>query len=617
MMTWLLKIFIWLFSFFGFVLLVHIITPKIKYQLIPIIVISFFSVSITLMSLIGVGHIFIYILYISGIVLHITALVLILMKKKCMTISDYMAKDIFILLIAFIALGIALYGHRFEWWDSYSHWGIMVRRMLTYNALPDASDRSIQYVSYPPGMSCVLYYFCSFVDGSDHSMASCQLFITLASIYPIFAFVYKKGIGYKISLCCLSAVLLVSDYALTDIMVDEQLATVAAAGIMLIMLHKDDEELPKYSAYLCLIMAFETMIKSSGIYFSLLIFVYYLINVSHNLKSKMLLLGSIIIPWLLWTVHVKIAFPDAGSSNHAVSLSRYADIFDTRGAEQLQQLMVEYGKALSGRYMVYLFIVLAIILVFLNGKFATANSDENNTHNDKDDSDKLFRRDIIFLVISYVIWMVFVLAMYVFSLEDGDILELPSVGRYLATTEIFLEILILARLYGDGYLDFMKDVFGTGSKSVAKQKIAVEKVIAILICIYIFISWVIPMILNFNIYEKGNIVTAEYRDLCYSIKDEYNVPEGKRYLVYMGYDYDPYDPSEDARLKNGRIYLFQYIFNTDDFLFVDEDSFNSLDKNEYDYLIIMNDTSYPDIIFMEHISEEYAVPKGTHVIKLQ
>ena len=71
MLIWLFKILIFLFSFFGFVLLVHVISPKIKYQLIPVIVIAFFSVSITVMHLFGVGYIFIYVLYIAGIVMHI------------------------------------------------------------------------------------------------------------------------------------------------------------------------------------------------------------------------------------------------------------------------------------------------------------------------------------------------------------------------------------------------------------------------------------------------------------------------------------------------------------------------------------------------------------------
>ena len=42
-------------------------------------------------------------------------------------------------------------------YDDFSHWGMIVQRMLTTHAFPVAEDSLIVFQSYPPGAACWLY----------------------------------------------------------------------------------------------------------------------------------------------------------------------------------------------------------------------------------------------------------------------------------------------------------------------------------------------------------------------------------------------------------------------------------------------------------------------------
>lgn len=70
-------------------------------------------------------------------------------------------------------------------YDDFSHWGMIVRRMLITNALPASGDSLIQFQSYPPGAACWLWYACRFLGGGDGMMLTAQAWLVLAALWPL------------------------------------------------------------------------------------------------------------------------------------------------------------------------------------------------------------------------------------------------------------------------------------------------------------------------------------------------------------------------------------------------------------------------------------------------
>ena len=604
MIYWLIKIILFILSFLGYIWLIHFLYPKMNSHFIPIVVLSAFSILLFFLCLIKIVFVFKVVLYIIGLCLSVFSFIYNLKLKNRENKICIINRDMIFILIIFLFLCVLLYGHRFEWWDSYSHWGIMVKRMLLTNSFPDNNDKSIQYVSYPPSVSLLIYYFCSFVDSNDYTMAACLIMITLFSLYTFLFLAEKKGFIYHIVIILLLAGFFIYNYAPTDIMVDEQLSTVGAAGILYIICHKENLNEYKMVLPLCLLVSFESLIKSSGIYFSIITVLYYVIFNKVEKRKFAFVLSLLIIPLAIWGIHVKVAFPRLDYSNHAVSISRYLRVFKTRNNNEILKLVRVYSRSFFQSYHILLFFIFLVILSLLLYRIK-----KNNNIDDRVLEIRVFLSKVLFFFICYIVWALFLFGMYLFSLEDGDVLELPSFGRYMGSASLFVIIILETEFINSGLLDFFIE-----RKYMKKTRL--EYLFALLICLYFVVSQIVPTFIGFDLFEKGNMVSPHFRDKCYSIKFDYDMPDDAKCLVFDGYFYDPHTKSEDAKLRPGETYVFQYVFNTGDFIFVDLENYKRL-KDDYDYLIITCDNTYLTKQLFEYLEVDYMINEDIKVLKLE
>ena len=94
-----------------------------------------------------------------------------------------------IIAILFFILSLFL---KFDHFDNFSHWGIVVKNMLTNHRFPEARDMLIAFKDYPLGMSSLIYYFCLFLGNNQGIMIMCQNVFIFSCFYAMFGIIEEK-----------------------------------------------------------------------------------------------------------------------------------------------------------------------------------------------------------------------------------------------------------------------------------------------------------------------------------------------------------------------------------------------------------------------------------------
>ncbi|MGN0513498.1 MAG: hypothetical protein ACI4GD_04395 [Lachnospiraceae bacterium] len=350
-------------------------------------------------------------------------------------ITAYVIWFVFAMLMAAFLFGRYNITH-----DDYSHWGIIVKRMLYYNALPTGDDLFIQFQSYPEGISVWNYWVCHFVDGSDWTMQWAQFLVNAACLLPLFYAVgRKKWFGTLIVLIYSLLVLNVNVPLYSSLSVDTVIALVGVIPVitLLLYLRSRDEgtaffchigpqnfETMQFAVIQAIILGFCTMIKSSGLFFWIFfvcVFAF-LYNGIHKKKFMAVYIAIPAIINILWQIHYSIVFPEGNLSNHAISLTRYISIIKTRTLSDVLRTIYHFFANSYGLECYYTFIVM-IILYFSLRASRKYLSDR-----------KLLDIDIW----AFVSWMAGLFLMYLFSMQDSEVYRVISIDRYRSTIELFI-----------------------------------------------------------------------------------------------------------------------------------------------------------------------------------
>ena len=136
--------------------------------------------------------IFAYFLYCVGI-----GAVLIFTKKdkSIKFLKNYFNYEYIFLLITVIIMAVSLRGRIFNHYDNYSHWALVIKRMLTVDRYPNFKDTMIGFQGYPLGASTWIYYFAKMIKKSEWIQMLAKAYMMLVSVMPLFFFLRKKN-GY-------------------------------------------------------------------------------------------------------------------------------------------------------------------------------------------------------------------------------------------------------------------------------------------------------------------------------------------------------------------------------------------------------------------------------------
>ena len=376
------------------------------------------------------------------------------------------------LLIGVVVLFFYLAGRRFIFIDDYTHWGVIARHLVENQTLPDASDFLITFPSYAPGSALWITYVATLCGGTTEDLfLIAQAFLILVFLSSLTGFSFcKKGKPQTVMAICmlilamvLCAVTMTFSTTILSLCVDGLLAACALSGVFFLIL--SDSSLRVKAWFLIPLMVTVIVIKSAGMLYAAAEFVILIYLYVYHKKHAVRPIGGMsgwgedvpaletprqrgiialiaapvicILAQLFWTLHVRVAFPNASNSMHAMSIARWREIYESRGADLIQTILHEFFRKITLWYLVFFVVALIVLYVFIYICGHKANH-------------RIARQSLWLLLLSlvhYVIYLGSMLFVYLFSMSAGEASFLAAFDRYLWVELIFLIGIILCFLF--------------------------------------------------------------------------------------------------------------------------------------------------------------------------
>lgn len=483
--------------------------------------------------------------------------------------------------------------------DNYNHWGLIVKNLYYDNAFPDNGDPIIRFQSYPVGSAALIWYSLRFFKYTDATALIFQDIFMMSCGIGLFAFIDEKKKTPRMHKAAAYALAVIGTLSLFscdkdlfngpfDLLVDQMLASIAVVAFVIVEYYKDDCKKALWAVLP--LLTFEIAVKNSGILFTYavgLILAYRIFKSSDNKRSfakvilpELALLGIPLLVRKFWDLRVKLAFSDATTSIHSVSVENYKITFGEKTAEELKTITELYlEKAVNPQNYILSFCLILLILFFLfeykkGGSYKVKNS-------------------AIYIVIVYLIYQVGLYCMYIFSMPVYEALCMPCYFRYIMTIDQFtlgIILMIMIKI-------FMNDDFTNGKEGDARG-ISLYKYLGmvfsiILVIVYTFFN-ILPLLI-----PRETTYKIENSNLMYSIFEKYDLPQDQEvsYLIYLSSlnDVDDYSEFTDYQWHMATYALYSAHVNT--LLKSQLPSFDRL--NEYDYVIII----IPDDEIVEFLND--------------
>lgn len=302
-------------SFLGYMLLARKVL-MLRWEFIPVFVFSSISCAVFFFGLAGVLP--------EGSIVVMSAGVLAFVWFALAFRQEYIRLQIHITLFhCFFMTGsllffVVLIRSRLTHYDNFSHWGIVVKQMLSTHAFPTAESALVDFKNYPLGTASFLYYVCRFSGHSESTMLIAQAMLVFSCFYAMFGIISEKKRFLLYAFMSLGLAAL-SFFNLTirinNLLVDFLLPIFTLAIFAAAYQYRKD---PLRSLlFFTPVAGLLTVTKSTGIIFAAfgLMYMFYML-IKHREApfwgrfawlSPTALLG-VFTPYLLWSLHMKTAF---------------------------------------------------------------------------------------------------------------------------------------------------------------------------------------------------------------------------------------------------------------------------------------------------------------------
>lgn len=337
-------------------------------------------------------------------------------------------------------------GEQFTETDSFTHWALIIRELLVLDRMPNFSDGVILFQAYPMGSALWVYYVCRVAGWGESFFLFAQQIMLLSFILPIFAWVTKEkwhmavlAVGYSVFALC-------ANIPVNELMVDSLMPMAAVALFCIGSCYREEKALWCAMPLLVFLM----QVKNSGVFFAAAILACFLVFRGRELLARRslgyrFLTLDVLVPFasfLLWQKHVDLVFPFGDESLHAMSTANFANTVSEKTAEDIRQICLNIWTSATSlknntvSLMAFLTLVLIGLIVY----------------------DRCRRKEIkkwtALLCVDWAVYIVYVLgllATYLFSMERAEALRLASFRRYLQSYGIFVYGITLAQImrYGD------------------------------------------------------------------------------------------------------------------------------------------------------------------------
>lgn len=405
--------------------------------------------------------------------------------------------------------------------DDLSHWGLVARHLLIADAFPDASAGTVMFQSYPLGSAAFIYYFVRTLENSEGMWLVASEFLYGLSFLPVLSHIHRNKTW---SIPILAGVFFYNygfmrqygSLRVDGLLGFYGLGIVAAATYY----HSDFKKAALAVSMPILAVVY---LKNSGLFFAAVGAFILAWNAVHQYGKRRMgaavfaaVMGAAVCAYVLWTLHVRVAFPVGMETKHAVSLANFAQ----RLKEKDAALILTIAKKMCKRVLKPNITTKACLLfVVICTAFESAVA--------------LLRprlrtpairslRLMLFGFMIYGVWMVMLFLMYVFSMPKGEAEKLASYSRYINTAGI-----LLTGIAGITLVDLLEQIrlhirkgwlLGMGTGTLA----------LVLIVLLLNQAQMVKMLDVFNI-------SADYsreRKIIREAQNSLGFPNGGNYLFY-------------------------------------------------------------------------------------
>lgn len=423
-----LLLFLSIFGYFSFVR----VKTKIEVSFIPVVVFSGIGTVIFLSGLLNILKFSSIVLFFIGIFINKYSIHIISDKKYIRQVFYFFLAMIF----CFFILKDSLWIH----YDNFSHWGLVAKEIVTYNQFPNFQSDLIQFQSYVTGSASFIYYI-SKITGlhSEGFMSVAQSWLVLGACSTFFAWIPENSKKYSFPVIIFSLLLFIVNIQPYDLLVDTLLTALSLATVNIIVFYKNS--LQKIPYILGIMFLFLISVKTSGIFFvisSLSLMSFYSFRMKKELRFKIWLqtfyvvVGSVFVN-ILWKAHVSYVFIEGNKSKHSFSLAGYKENLLDKGKSKIVEIMFQYAQRIFSfdNIILILFVLIGGILIY--SIFVKK---------------KIFGIElVIFSSLTYIIYHINLLAMYIVSMPYDEAKHLDSFSRYNMTIVLYvLGILLIYSL---------------------------------------------------------------------------------------------------------------------------------------------------------------------------
>lgn len=439
--------------------------------------------------------------------------------------------------------------------DDVSHWALVARFLLRYDAFPGPEADFVRFQSYPLGAASFIYYVGRGTLNAEGVYLIAQNFLKGALFCPALACADRRN-GKRAAAFSIASFLLFFHFCdkIVTIQVDHLMGFFGICIAALFSLHQSDPERLAAALVPCLLAA--VMVKSSGLVFCAASAVGAAV-VTRRLPDKKVRLATfaavLLLPialYLLWMLRVKLAFPGGMQSKHAVSLAAYLGQLRQKGPATILRITRQFMKAVIRPTKLGVLCAAYIGLCALLTVTCTRPADRGRA-----------LAEMLRHVGLYAVWLALLLIMYFVSMPTDEALRVAAFARYNSTGQVMLMGLFL--------LHFQK-VLQEGELCPAALGRALQWA-SILTTVGIFALYFVPNIERRILRFELRDTLTPFRAALISVKTEHDLPDGERYMVY----YSAQDNRASRHLLG--IYTFKYEFETVDICavadFTDMDSF--------------------------------------------
>lgn len=80
----------------------------------------------------------------------------------------------------------------FVHYDNFSHWALVVKKIIETNRFPNGFDEIITFKEYPLGSAIFIYFFTKFTNTNESTQMLAQAYMMLVCIMPLFSNTKKQ-----------------------------------------------------------------------------------------------------------------------------------------------------------------------------------------------------------------------------------------------------------------------------------------------------------------------------------------------------------------------------------------------------------------------------------------